>query len=74
MCGLLTWHPLPPSRDQPHLSIPSAQTINQKKTKNPEMKSNSQHTVAYCLGLHIQNPGLKEVDLQPSPKRGSAYR
>ena len=25
----------------------------------------------YCLGLHTQNPGLREVDLEPSPKRSS---
>ena len=33
-------------------------SINQKKAKN-------------CLGLHTQNPGLREVDLEPSPNRGS---
>ena len=36
------------------------------------MRSNSQQIVSYCLlGLRTQNPGLKEVDLEPSPKRGS---
>ena len=35
------------------------------------MRSNSQQIVSYCLGLRIQNPGLREVDLEPSPKRGS---
>ena len=35
------------------------------------MRSNSQQIVSYCLGLHTQNPGLREVDLEPSPKRGS---
>ena len=35
------------------------------------MRSNSKQTVSYCLGLHTQNPGLKEVGLEPSPKRGS---
>ena len=25
----------------------------------------------YCLGLHIQKPGLREVDLELCPKRGS---
>ena len=51
--------------------IPSAQTINQEKTKNPEMRSSSQQIVLYCLGLRTQNPGLREVDLEPSPKGGS---
>ena len=27
--------------------------------------------VSYCLGLHTQNLRLREVDLEPSPKRGS---
>ena len=27
--------------------------------------------ILYCLGLHTQNPGLTEVDLEPNPKRGS---
>ena len=27
--------------------------------------------VWYCLGLHTQNQGLREVDLEPSPKRCS---
>ena len=70
-CGPLTQHPLPPARHQPHLLIPSAQTINQEKTNNPEMRSVFQQIVSYCLGLHTQNPGLGEVDLEPSPKRGS---
>ena len=26
----------------------------------------------YCLGLNTQNTGLREVDLQHSPHRGSA--
>ena len=47
------------------------QKINQKKAKNPEMRFNSQQIVSYCLGLRTQNPGLREVDLEPSPKRGS---
>ena len=65
-------HPLPPARHQPHLLIRSAQTINQEKTtKNSEMRSNSQQIVSYCLGLRTQNPRLREVDLEPSPKRGS---
>ena len=35
------------------------------------MRSNSQQIISYCLGLHTQNPGLREVNLEPSPKRGS---
>ena len=35
------------------------------------MRSNFQQIVLYCLGLHTQNLGLREVDLEPSPKRGS---
>ena len=57
-------------KTQPHLLIPSVQKINQKKTKNPEMRFNSQQIISYCLD-HSQNPGLREVDLESSPKRGS---
>ena len=35
------------------------------------MRFNSQQIVSYCLGLHTHNPGLREVDLEPSPKRVS---
>ena len=45
--------------------------LTRKKAKNPEMRFNSQEIVSYCFGLHTQNPGLREVDLRPSPKRGS---
>ena len=34
-------------------------------------KSNSQQIVLHCLGIRTQNPGLKDVDLELSPKRGS---
>ena len=69
--GPLGQHPLPPARHQPLLLISSAQTINHKKAKNPEIRFNSQQITSYCLGLGTQNPGLKEVDLDPGPKRGS---
>ena len=52
------------------LLIRSAQTINQKKAKNPEMRFNSPQIISNCLGLRTQNPGLREVDLEPSPKGG----
>ena len=35
------------------------------------MRSNSQQIASYYLGLRTQNPRLREVDLEPSPKRGS---
>ena len=49
----------------------TAQTINQEKMKNPGMRSNFQQIASYCLGLHTQNPELREAELEPSPKRGS---
>ena len=63
----------PASCKTPATFIDSIHPHNQprKKTKNPEMRSNFQHIVSYCLGLCKQNPGLREVDLEPSPKRGS---
>ena len=41
--------PLPPAKHQPHLLIPSAQKINQKKAKNQEMRFNSEKL--YCTAL-----------------------
>ena len=35
------------------------------------MRFNSQTIVSYWFGLCTQNPGLREVDLEPSPKRSS---
>ena len=35
------------------------------------MRLNFQQIISYCLGLRTQNPGLREVDLETSPKRGS---
>ena len=35
------------------------------------MRFKFQQIVSYCLGLRTQNPGLREVDLEPSPERGS---
>ena len=35
------------------------------------MRSSFQKILSYCLGLHTQNPVLREVDFEPSPKRGS---
>ena len=34
------------------------------------MRLNFQQIVSHCLGLGTPNPGLREVDLEPSPKRG----
>ena len=63
----------PASCKTPTTFIDSIRPNNQpgKKTKNPEMRSNSQQNESYCLGLLTQNPGLREVDLELSPKRGS---
>ena len=37
----LDQHRLPPGRQQPHLLVPSAETNNQKKAKNSDMRFNS---------------------------------
>ena len=34
------------------------------------MRSNFQQIVLYCLGLYTHKPGLREVDLEPRPKKG----
>ena len=67
----MSQHPLPPARHQLHPLTPSAHTNTQEETKNPGKRSNSQQIVSNCLGLRAQNPGLREVDLEPSPKRCS---
>ena len=63
----------PASCKTPATFIDSIRPNNQlgNKTKNPEMRCNCQQIVWYCLGLPTQNPGLREVDLEPSPKRDS---
>ena len=71
-----------PARHQAHLLIPSAQPINQKKAENPEMRFNSQQMESYCLGLHTENPGLREVvtkstclnNEESSTKENKSYR
>ena len=35
------------------------------------MRFNLQQIILYRLGVHTQNPVLRQVDLEPSPKRGS---
>ena len=70
-CQPLSQHPLPPARHHQHLFIRSVLTSPLKKAKNPEMRFNFQQIVLYWLGLCTQNPGLREVDLEPSPKRCS---
>ena len=73
-----TWHLVqafesasPASWKTPATFIISAQGINQKKAKNPELRFNSQQIVSYCLGVHTHKSGLREQDLELSPKRGS---
>ena len=53
-----------------HWLHPPKQSIK-KKQKNPAKRSNFHQIISYYLGLHTQKPGLREVDLQPNPKRGS---
>ena len=50
-------------------SAPPAQ--NDQPGKNKESKNVIQQIVLNCLGLYTQNTGLREVDLEPSPKKGS---
>ena len=50
----MSQHPLPPARHQPRLLIPSAQTTNQKKAKNPIPIPRSA-----IIGFPISNPNYK---------------
>ena len=62
----------PASCKTPATSIDSIRPNNHlEDQKNPEKRSNTQQIISYCLGLHTQNPGLREVDWEPKPERGS---
>ena len=61
----------PASVKTPATFIDSICPNNQKERNYPQKRSNAQQIVLFCLGLRTQNPGLREVDLEPSPKRGS---
>ena len=41
------------------------------KNEDSKIRFNSQQIVSYCLGLCMQNQVLREIDLEPSLKRGS---
>ena len=62
---------LPPARHQPPSLIPTAQTITEEKTKQSRNEVQLPTNHMYCLGLSTQNTGPREVNLEPSPKRGS---
>ena len=70
--GVGPWVSIPyPLQDTSHIYwFHPLKTINQEKEKNSEMRSNFQQIILHCLGLHTWCPGLTEVDLEPSPKRG----
>ena len=50
---------------------PSLKTKTTNKKQKIRKISNYQQMVLYCLGLRTQNPGLREVDLQSRPRRGT---
>ena len=44
--------------------------LTRKKERTQKCDSTPNKS-SYCLGLHTQNPRLREADLEPSPKRPS---
>ena len=71
-CRPFSQHPLPPARHQPHSLTPYPQKSSKKKQEIWKKRSNSQQIkLYYCLGLCIQSPELRQVDLDLSHKRGS---
>ena len=73
----MSQHPLPPARHQPHLLIPPAQTINQEKTKNPEMRSsfdklddivdeynNTYHRTSKMEPIDVKNNTCINIDIE----------
>ena len=69
--GPFSQHGQRPPRHQPHLLIPSAQAITQKKQRTQKWDSTPNQSYRTAWSLHTQKPGLREVDLEPSPKTGS---
>ena len=81
----MSQHPLPHGRHQQHLLIPSTKTIYQEKqrTQKRDLTPHKSYRTALAyvkiktLTLfqgnpqNMQNSGLREVDLKPSPKKGS---
>ena len=61
----------PASCKTPATLILPTQIITTKKPTNQKLRFNSQQIILSSLGLHTQNPGLREVGFEPRPKRGS---
>ena len=47
---------------------PKNQPGKNKESRN-EIQRPTDRIVSYCLALHTQNTGLRQVDLEPSPER-----
>ena len=71
-----TWDLLPPLKSAspascktPASSIDSICPNNHTRGNQRSCKkTNSQQIISYCIDLHTQNPGLREVDFEPSTK------
>ena len=57
-------------QDTTHIHWLHAHKHSSKKKQNILKKDQTPNKLYYCLGLGTQNPRLREVDLEPSNKRG----
>ena len=72
-CGALSKHPLPPGRHLPHLTIASIRPTFPGINPDKEMRQFINKSYRAAL-ITSENPELREVDLEPSSKRGCSNK
>ena len=72
-CGPLSKHPLPPARHLPHLTIVSIRPTFPGINPDQEMRQCINKSYRAAL-ITSENPELREVDLEPSSKRGCSNK
>ena len=72
-CGPLSKHPLPPARHLPHLTIASIRPTFPGINPDQEMRQCINKSYRAAL-ITSENPELREVDLEPSSKRGCSNK
>ena len=68
-CEPLSQHSLLLARHQACLLIPSLENNQPRKKGEARNEIHFQQIIPYYLGLHAQNPRLRELDLEPISKR-----
>ena len=70
-CGPLSKHALPPARHLPHLTIASIRPTFPGINPDQEMRQCIINKSYHAVLITSENPELREVDLEPSSKRGT---